>query len=336
MTDSAERHLLPTLAVVVPCFNEEETIGHAVSTLLGELDAMVGARLVAPESFLFFVDDGSRDATWALLTKASGRDRRIQGLRLSRNFGHQPALIAGLEAVQARADISISIDADLQQEPQAMARFVAAYHDGANIVLGVRRDRASDTLGKRSTASGFYRLMRLMGVNLVPHHADYRLLDRRAMQALLSYPESNLFIRGIVAMLGFDTRQELFEVKERQLGASKYSLTKMLRFAIYGVTSFSIVPLRMISVLGVVSFVVSLGMVVFAAWSALIAGGTVPGWASTVIPIYLLAGLQLLSIGVLGEYVGKVYSTVQQRPRWIEWEQLRPAAADRATSRSAP
>ena len=217
-----------------------------------------------------------------------------------------------------------------------MARFVAAYHDGANIVLGVRRDRASDTLGKRSTASGFYRLMRLMGVNLVPHHADYRLLDRRAMQALLSYPESNLFIRGIVAMLGFDTRQELFEVKERQLGASKYSLTKMLRFAIYGVTSFSIVPLRMISVLGVVSFVVSLGMVAFAAWSALIAGGTVPGWASTVIPIYLLAGLELLSIGVLGEYVGKVYSTVQQRPRWIEWEQLRPAAADRATSRSAP
>ena len=183
MTEIAERPVPPTLAVVVPCFNEDETIGVAVTTLLKHLDAMVASGSISANSFLFFVDDGSRDATWALLMEASGRDRRVRGLRLSRNFGHQPALIAGLEAVHEHADISISIDADLQQEPEAMARFVAAYHDGANIVLGVRRDRASDTLSKRSTASGFYRLMSRMGVSLVPHHADYRLLDRRAMQA---------------------------------------------------------------------------------------------------------------------------------------------------------
>lgn len=312
----------PTLAIVVPCYNEQETIAFAVSSLLGHLDRMVAAGLVAPTSFLFFVDDGSRDATWAQLAAARKGDQRVQGLRLSRNFGHQPALLAGITAVHERADVSISIDADLQQEPEAMDRFVAAYREGANIVLGVRRDRATDALGKKTSATGFYWLMRTMGVNVVPNHADYRLLDRKAMRALLSFPETNLFLRGLSSMLGFETRQVLFDVSERQFGASKYSLTRMLRFALYAVTSFSVVPLRVISVLGVVSFVVSLCMVVFVAWSALFAGGTVPGWASTVIPIYLLAGIQLLSIGVLGEYVGRIYSTVQHRPRWIEWEYL--------------
>jgi glycosyltransferase involved in cell wall biosynthesis len=322
LTEPFEDPGAPKLAIIVPCYNEQETIAVAIATLLGHLDRMVASGVIARSSFLFFVDDGSRDTTWTQLALARKSDERVLGLRLSRNFGHQPALFAGLTAVHDKVDVSISIDADLQQEPEAMDRFVASYREGANIVLGVRRNRATDGLGKRASAGGFYWLMRRMGVNIVPNHADYRLLDRKAMQAMLSFPETYLFIRGISSLLGFDTRQVLFDVKERQYGASKYSFTRMLRFALYAVTSFSVVPLRLISALGIVSFIVSVGMVVFVAWSALFTGGTVPGWASTVIPIYFLAGIQLLSIGVLGEYVGKIYSTVQQRPRWIEWERL--------------
>lgn len=327
--------MLPTLAVIVPCFNEQESIRLAVETLLGQLDRMVADTLIAPTSFLFIVDDGSRDATWALLSAARDKDPRVRGLRLSRNFGHQPALLAGISSVYDEADISISIDADLQQEPAAMQRFVEAYRDGADIVLGVRRDRDTDGMGKKATASLFYWLMRSMGVDVVANHADYRLLDKRAMRALLSFPETNLFVRGICSLLGFDTRQVLFDIKERQFGATKYSFRRMLRFAIHAITSFSVVPLRLISILGLLSFLVSLGMVAFIAWSSLIVGGTVPGWASTTIPIYFLAGIQLLSIGVVGEYIGKIYSTVQQRPRWIEWERLddRSSADRRAGSR---
>lgn len=326
MIDSVTDPGPPTLAIVVPCFNEQETIAFTVDTLLEHLNRMIAAGTVTARSFLFFVDDGSRDATWSLLAGAYEADHRVLGLRLSRNFGHQAALLAGITAVHDRADVSISIDADLQQEPEAMDRFIAEYRKGANVVLGVRRDRASDGPGKRLSAGGFYWLMRHMGVDVVPNHADYRLLDGRAMQALLSFPESALFIRGITSMLGFDTRQVLFDVRERQYGKSKYGLFRMLRFATNAITSFSIVPLRLISMLGIVSFLVSLVMVGFVAWAALFGSGIVPGWASTVIPIYFFAGVQLLSIGVLGEYVGKIYSTVQGRPRWIEWQRLDEAA----------
>ena len=274
----------PTLAIVVPCFNEQETIAFAVDTLLEHLDRMIAARTVTARSVLFFVDDGSRDATWALLTRAYAADPRVLGLRLSRNFGHQAALLAGLTAVHDEADISISIDADLQQEPEAMDRFIAAYREGANVVLGVRRDRASDGPGKKFSARGFYWLMRRMGVDIVPNHADYRLLDAKAMKALLSFPETALFIRGISSMLGFDTRQVLFDVRERQFGKSKYSLLRMLRFALHAITSFSVVPLRIIAILGVISFLVSLGMVGFVAWSALFSSGTVPGAATKARP----------------------------------------------------
>ncbi len=328
--------MLPTLAVIVPCLNEQDSIQLAVETLLNQLDQMVKLGLIAPSSFLFMVDDGSRDATWQLLAAARDGDDRVRGLRLSRNFGHQPALLAGITSVYEDADISISIDADLQQEPEAMQRFVEAHRDGADIVLGVRRDRDSDGVGKKTTASMFYWLMRTMGVDVVPNHADYRLLDKRAMHALLSFPETNLFVRGICSLLGFDTRQVTFDVKERQFGASKYSLRRMLRFAIHAITSFSVVPLRAISILGIICFLVSLGMVAFIAWSSLIVGGTVPGWASTTIPIYFLAGIQLLSIGVVGEYIGKIYSTVQHRPRWIEWDRLEGYPKSDRSSGSRP
>ncbi len=329
------RSVPPTLAVIVPCFNEQESIAHATKTLLGELDAMVAQGLIDRGSFLFFVDDGSRDETWARLSAAQAADRRVRGLRLSRNFGHQPALLAGISAVCDEADISITIDADLQQEPAAMARFVTAHNAGADIVLGVRRDRRSDGMGKRSSASLFYWLMRTMGVNVVPNHADYRLLDRRAMRALLAFPETNLFVRGICSLLGFNTQQVSFTVTERQFGRTKYSLRRMLRFALYAITSFSVVPLRAISLLGILCFIVSVGMVAFILWASLVVGDTVPGWASTTIPIYFLAGIELLSLGVVGEYIGKIYSTVQQRPRWIEWERLGPDAVIDAPARPA-
>ncbi len=312
----------PVLAIVVPCFNEQETIAFTVDALLGQLDRMAATGTIAAGSFLFFVDDGSRDATWPLLDKAHAADRRVQGLRLSRNFGHQAALLAGITAIHGQSDVSITIDADLQQEPEAMERFIAAYREGANVVLGVRRDRTGDAAGKKLTARGFYWLMRRMGVDIVPNHADYRLLDGKAMRALLSFPENSPFIRGISTMLGFDTRQVLFDVRERQFGQTKYSLFRMLRFAVHAITSSSIVPLRIISVVGILSFLVSFGMVAYVAWTALFGSGAVPGWASTVIPIYFLAGVQLLCLGVLGEYVGKIYSTVQRRPRWIEWQRL--------------
>jgi glycosyltransferase involved in cell wall biosynthesis len=321
--------LPPTLAVIVPCFNEQDSIEFACATLLGEIDRMADAGLVSKSSFLFIVDDGSRDSTWQLLTAARAKDERVRGLRLSRNFGHQPALLAGLSSVYQDADISISIDADLQQEPEAMARFVEAHLGGANIVLGVRRDRNSDGAGKQATARLFYWLMRAMGVDVVPNHADYRLLDKRAMHALLSFPETNLFILGICSLLGFETRQVMFDVKERRFGSTKYSFRRMLRFAIYAITSFSTVPLRAISIVGIACFLVSLGMVAFIVWSTLVVGGTAPGWASTTIPIYFLAGIQLLSIGVVGEYIAKIYSTVQNRPRWIEWERLEEPGTDR-------
>jgi glycosyltransferase involved in cell wall biosynthesis len=325
----------PTLAIVVPCFNEQETIAFTVDTLLEHLDRMIAAGAITSRSFLFFVDDGSRDATWPLLMRAYDADPRVLGLRLSRNFGHQAALLAGLTAVHDQADVSISIDADLQQEPEAMDRFIAAYREGANVVLGVRRDRASDTAGKKLSAGGFYWLMRRMGVDVVPNHADYRLLDARAMKALLAFPETALFIRGMTSLLGFDTRQVMFDVRERQFGETKYSLFRMLRFAVHAITSFSIVPLRMISALGIVSFLVSLVMIGYVVWATFFDRGTVPGWASTLIPIYFFAGVQLLSIGVLGEYVGKIYSTVQGRPRWIEWQRLDDKRAEQQLRRRA-
>lgn len=335
MIDSVADPGPPTLAIVVPCFNEQETIAFTVDTLLEHLDRMIAAGAITSRSFLFFVDDGSRDATWPLLMRACDADPRVLGLRLSRNFGHQAALLAGLTAVEDKADVSISIDADLQQEPEAMDRFVAAYRDGANVVLGVRRDRASDTAGKKLTASGFYWLMRRMGVDVVANHADYRLLDAKAMKALLAFPETALFIRGMTSLLGFDTRQVMFDVRERQFGETKYSLFRMLRFAVHAITSFSIVPLRMISALGIVSFLVSLVMIGYVVWATFFGRGTVPGWASTLIPIYFFAGVQLLSIGVLGEYVGKIYSTVQRRPRWIEWQRLDDKRAEQQLRRRA-
>jgi len=315
-------HPAPCLSIVVPCLNESESFPHTVATLRRELDRMIEAGLVTASSYLFFVDDGSTDDTWAQVERAHRADPQVKGLRLSRNFGHQNALMAGLMAVRERCDASVSIDADLQQDPAAIARFVERYRDGADIVLGVRTDRRSDGFFKRRSAGLFYSLMTFMGVRLVRNHADYRLLGRRAMQALAGYGESQIFLRAMCTDLGF--RQEIvtFDVRDRPFGETKYSLRRMLRLAIHGITSFSVVPLRMVSIVGVVVFVLSVLMACYVLFRSLVIGDTVPGWASTALPIYLIGGIQILCLGVVGEYVGQIYSNGKGRPRYIHDTEL--------------
>jgi glycosyltransferase involved in cell wall biosynthesis len=311
----------PTLGVVIPCYNEEAALPATLATLLGVVAELVKDGLISERSFLYFVDDGSKDDTWRLLSEAGRDSTRVRGLKLSRNFGHQAALLAGLETVATQCDISISIDADLQQDPLAMRQFIDKYRAGADVVFGVRRDRASDTGFKRTTALGFYRLMHLMGVTIVPNHADYRLLSRRAMVALGQHTEANIFLRAMCAQLGFRTAIVDFDVVERKAGTSKYSLAKMLRLALSGITAFSVVPLRLIAVLGLFIFAVSVVMGVYVLIRAA-AGGTVPGWASTTLPIYFLGGTQVLCLAIIGEYIAQILTGVKRRPRYIVEEEL--------------
>jgi glycosyltransferase involved in cell wall biosynthesis len=308
---------LPQLAIVLPCFNEVESIDYAVAKLSGLLKQMVDEGSVSENSYLFFVDDGSSDNSWQKIEDLNQQHPHVKGLKLSRNFGHQSALLAGLAAVANTCDAAISIDTDLQQDPLAIKQFVDEYSNGADIVLGIRRDRDTDGSFKKQTALGFYKLMKIMGVNIVPNHADYRLLSRKALEALMLYPEPNIFLRAICLQLGFRVSSVYFDVEERKYGQTKYSLKKMLRLAVNGITSFSIVPLRMVAMVGFMLFVFSLGMAIYVAWRALVVGDTVSGWASTTLPIYFIGGVQLLCLGVVGEYVGQIYATVKDRPRWI-------------------
>lgn len=322
---NADRHVQaapPLLAVVVPCYNEQDALQHCITTLSALLAGMVDEGIVDGGSFLYFVDDGSTDSTWSVLTAARAASPRIRGLKLSRNFGHQNALFAGLMKVKDQCDISISIDADLQQDPQAMRQFLSEFRNGADVVFGVRRDRSGDRGFKKFSALCFYRLMTLMGANVIPNHADYRLLSRRAMEALSHHPEPNLFLRAICAQLGFRTVSVQFDVSERAAGISKYSLVKMLKLAIDGVTSFSVVPLRLIALVGIVIFAGSSVMSIYIFSHALIVGDTVPGWASTTLPIYFMGSVQILCLAVIGEYIAQILTTVKQRPRYIVDEEL--------------
>lgn len=307
----------PRLAVVVPCYNEQESVGHAATEVLGILSTLAQQGRLTADSFILFVDDGSSDGTWAAVASLNEADKRIKGLKLSRNFGHQAALLAGLMEAKERCDITISIDADLQQDPQAITHFVEEYRKGADVVLGVRRDRKTDGGVKKGSALAFYALMNVMGVRTVPNHADYRLLSRPALEALALFPEPNIFLRATCLQLGFRVGQVMFDVVERRYGQTKYSLRKMLRLALHGITSFSVVPLRVVATIGVALFSLSLVMAGYVAWRALVVGDTVPGWASTALPIYFIGGVQLLCLGVVGEYVGQIYTTVKRRPRWI-------------------
>ncbi|WP_319587617.1 glycosyltransferase family 2 protein [uncultured Desulfobulbus sp.] len=307
----------PVLAIVIPCFNEQESIPGTLLSLLGVLDKLVSIGRITTESFLYFVDDGSTDNTWYLLSSIHKKEHRVRCLKLSRNFGHQTALIAGLISVKNKCDISISIDADLQQDPNVMDKFIESYLNGADIVFGVRNNRVADGIFKRITALAFYRIMSIMGVTIIKNHADYRLLSKRALEALTAHNEPNLFLRAICVQLGFKTGTVYFDVVERNAGVSKYSLRKMLKLAVNGITSFSIFPLRIIAILGVLIFGLTALMAIYVICRTLLVGDTVPGWASTTLPIYFLGGVQVLCIGIIGEYLAEVVNAVKQRPRFI-------------------
>ncbi len=307
----------PSLGLVVPCFNEQEILPKTINQLSTYLESLVQSKVINEKSFVLFIDDGSVDCTWQIISEEQKRNAYIEGLKLSKNFGHQNALLSGLLSCKNKVDCIISIDADLQQDKRAIKDFIAEYNSGFDIVCGVRNNRKTDSSLKRITAEFFYTLMKLMGVNLLRNHADYRLMSNKAICALSQYDEGNLFLRGIVPTIGFKQSTINFDVKEREAGESKYTPMKMLSFALSGITSFSIAPLRLVSALGLLFTLISLLMLLYVLIAKFFFNDVLSGWASIVIPIYLLGGIQLLGIGIIGEYVGRTYIESKGRPRFI-------------------
>lgn len=306
----------PVLAVVVPCYNEQEVFPETAKRLTALLARLVSAGSISSQSRAWFVDDGSRDRTWELIRTASeAPEASVCGIKLSRNQGHQAALLAGL--MHASGDVLISVDADLQDDLEAIPRMLAAHTEGCDVVYGVRGSRATDTFFKRFTAEGYYTLLRKLGVDVVFNHADYRLMSRRAVEALRRFPESNLFLRGLIPQLGYRSAYVEYARNERFAGESKYPLRKMLALAWQGVTSFSAVPLRAIMLLGLVVSLASLALGTWALGVRLFSDQAVPGWTSTVVPLFLLSGVQLLSLGMIGEYVAKIFIETKRRPLYF-------------------
>jgi len=306
----------PAVSFVVPCHNEELVVEATTLALLELIDQQCEIGRCGPRSLVLLVDDGSTDRTWALIEQlAQQHPGRVAGLLLSRNVGHQHALLAGLTT--APGDVLISIDADLQDDLSVIPQMLDYYQQGNDIVYGVRGLRPSDTRLKRMTAAGFYGLMRRLGVDVIDNHADYRLMSRRAIEILRQYDEVNLFLRGIVRLIGLRSAQVLYDRRERSAGATKYSLSRMWGLALDGITSFSAVPLRVISVLGLLTSLFALAIRIWVRVVALTNPSAVPGWASTVLPVTFIGGVQILSIGVLGEYIGKIYMETKRRPRFI-------------------
>jgi glycosyltransferase involved in cell wall biosynthesis len=304
------------LAVVVPCFNEEAVLSTTIVRLDVLMSQLVAEGLIAPgESTVTFIDDGSIDNTWRLIEETALVNPLFHGIRLSRNCGHQYALLAGLSIVEG--DAIVSVDADLQDDLSAIRDMVQLHRDGAQIVFGIRSKRNSDTWFKRWSAEGYYKLLAWFGVDIVYNHADYRLMGRSALDALKQYGEVNVFLRGLVPTLGFRTANVYYERVERFAGESKYPLRKMLKLAWDGVTSFSAVPLRWITIFGFVVSLISFAVGGWALWIRVFTPDAVPGWASTVIPMYFLGGVQLLSLGIIGEYISKIYAETKARPRFI-------------------
>ncbi len=310
-----------TLYVVVPCYNEEAVLPETAKRLAEKLKALLDDEKISENSRALFVDDGSKDATWELIADLHSQDSRFSGIRLSRNRGHQNALLAGLVTAAQDADMIISMDADLQDDINAMDAMIDAYHSGYDVVYGVRAQRKTDSLFKRTTALAFYKLMRLLGAEIVYNHADYRLMSRRAVEGLCSFKEANLFLRGIVPQIGYPWTTVEYNRAERFAGESKYPLKKMLAFAFDGITSFSVKPMRLILNLGALIFAAS---IIALLWSFIAkwTGHAVSGWASLMSSIWLIGGIQLLSLGVIGEYIGKIYSETKARPRFIIQEAL--------------
>lgn len=310
-----------TLYIVIPCYNEEEVIYETASRLKIKMTTLIDSGTISQRSKVMFVNDGSKDKTWQMISELHASDELFSGVDLTRNRGHQNALLAGLMTAKDHADMVISMDADLQDDINAVDGMIAKYYEGSDIVYGVRSSRKKDTFFKRFTAEGFYKFMAFMGADIVFNHADYRLMSKRALEGFAEYKEVNLFLRGLVPMIGYKTATVEYERGERFAGESKYPLKKMLAFAIEGITSLSTKPLRFISYLGGGVCFVSLIML-FYALSQWVLGDTVAGWASLICSIWAIGGLVLLAIGILGEYIGKIYLETKARPRFMIGEVL--------------
>lgn len=319
MVDSAKaaKRPPPLLAIIVPCYNEEMNITRTSMTLEMVLDESIKNGLVKCGSFLLFVDDGSADNTWHNIEEAHLGSPRIRGVMLSRNYGHQNAIMAGLLSVMNSCDAAITIDADLQQDPDVIPLFLLEYIGGADVVFGIRTNRTTDKWLKRISAEMFYRIMAAFGVDIIPNHADYRLLSRMAIINLSRFTEGDLFLRSLCLQLSPNIAFVNYEVKGRIAGETKYTLAKMLSLAISGITSFSSTPLRLIALIGVVIFTGSLLMMCYVLWRALFVGDTIPGWASTALPVYALGAVQILCLAIVSEYIGKIYNALKNRPRYL-------------------
>lgn len=305
----------PVLAIVVPCYNEEEVLPLTIETLNSLIGKMIDEGLISPGSFACYVDDGSRDLTWQIIADASGSNPAVKGIKLAGNTGHQNALMAGLDVCADNCDAIVTIDADLQDDTEAVPEMVRAYLGGADIVYGVRSDRTTDTAFKRGSALFFYRFMQKLGVKTVYNHADFRLMSRRAVKALQGYRERNLFLRGIVPLIGYPQAEVYYSRRRREAGVTKYPLSKMLNFAIDGITSFSIRPVRLVFALGIIFLAVAFCLFVYV-MVRYFSNETIEGWTSLILSIWFCTGVLLVALGVIGEYIGKIYTEVKSRPRY--------------------
>ena len=307
---------MKTIYLVLPCYNEVAVLHETSSRLKVKMNQLISENKISKDSRVTFVDDGSKDNTWSIIEELKESDELFAGVKLSRNRGHQNALLAGLMTVKDYCDAAISLDADLQDDINVIDKFIDRFIDGCDVVYGVRSDRKTDTVFKRTTAQGFYKVMKLLGVDIVYNHADYRLMSKRALDALEEFEEVNLFLRGIVPLIGYKSDVVLYERNERFAGESKYPLKKMLSFAFEGITSFSVKPIKLILDIGLIMFTTSLLFLIYfiALWCL---GKTVEGWATIVVSIWMLGGVQLLCLGVIGEYIGKIYIETKKRPKFI-------------------
>lgn len=305
-----------TLYLVVPCYNEEETLPHSAQVMREKIGRLMEERKISPQSKVLLVNDGSRDKTWQLIHSLCDTDPVFSGLSFSRNYGHQSAILAGMMAARQHADIAVTIDADLQQDIEALDQFLEKYQAGCEIVYGVRNDRNTDGFFKRLTANGFYGLMHLLGCNVMSNHADYRLLSKKALDALAEYKEVNLFLRGLIPTMGFQSDVVYFDVKEREAGTSKYTFRKMLNLATDGITSMSTRPIQLITIMGFLVSVFSFCMIVYCIVDWFL-GRNVPGYTTSLVVSLLMGGLTIFSLGIVGEYVGKIYLETKARPRYI-------------------
>ena len=304
------------LYLVIPCYNEEEMLSITNEKLIEKMNNLIDSQLISADSRIVYVNDGSKDRTWEIISGFVKEYELVQGISLSRNKGHQNALLAGLYTVSDYCDITISMDADLQDDINAIDEMVKKYHEGNEVVYGVRSSRKKDTFFKRTTAQGFYKIMKLLGVDIVYNHADFRLMSKRAVKELMNFKEYNVFLRGMVPLVGFKNDVVYYERNERIAGESKYPLKKMLSFALDGITSFSVKPIRMVMSLGVIIFTLSIVMLIYSLISHFL-GNTVLGWSSLIVSIWAIGGLQLLAIGIVGEYIGKMYMETKARPKFI-------------------